>query len=84
MGSVLGVVLPAAVHQTEERGGALGREGQTFPVLDPVDDLVVFDADERLDSTHEDLPAADTKHPHITESCEPSKVDALWSHPLNG
>ena len=76
--------MPAAVHQTEERGRALGREGQTFSVLDPVDDLVVLDADKRLDSTHQDLPAADTKHPHIAESRESSKVDALWSHPLNG
>ena len=25
-----------------------------------------------------------TKHPHVTESCESSEVDTLWSHPFYG
>lgn len=78
------MVLPTEIHQTEERGGALRREGQTLPVLDPIDDLVILDTYKRLDSAHQDLPAADAKHPHVAQTSEPSKVDTLWGHPLDG
>ena len=52
VGSVLRVILPARVHQPKEGGGALGREGQTLPVLDPIDDLVVLYSDKGFDPSH--------------------------------
>ena len=50
--SVVRIICPAEVHQPEEGGGTLGREGQTFPVLDPVDDLIVLDADKGFYPSH--------------------------------
>ena len=82
--SLQGIILPAHVHEGVERGGAFHGEGQALSRLNLADDLIILDADEGLDPSHEDLPAAHPKHPHVTQPGEPTEVDTLRSHPLDG
>ena len=83
-GSVERVVLPAQVHESEQTSRALGGQGQSLTKLYLRDDLIVLDAHEWFDTSHEDLPTAYTEHPHVTQSSEAAKVDALRGHPFDG
>ena len=57
---ILWVVLPQTVHEAEEGGGTVGREGKALSQLNLTDDFVILDPHKRFYTTHQYLPATHT------------------------
>lgn len=59
-GPPAGVVRPALGHEAVESGRAVGRHGQSLPVLDAPDHVIVLHALKGLHAMHQDFPHTHT------------------------
>ena len=59
-GPPAGVVRPALGHEAIESGRAVGRHGQSLPILDAPDHVIVLHALKGLHPMHQDFPHTHT------------------------